>query len=92
MKHIARSRQHKTRLPPLRSPASRHRCSGVYCQATVGGIASIEEVRRERGEWVTTRRLNGDQSNQGRELMMDGRGFRVYRVKLYAISRPENPQ
>jgi len=53
----------------------------------VAGIASIEEVRRDHGEWVTVRRLNGDQSNQGRELLMDGRGFRVYRVKLYAIER-----
>jgi Domain of unknown function (DUF5597) len=53
----------------------------------VGGIASIEEVRRDHGDWVTVRRLNGDQSNQGRALMMDGRGFHVYRVKLYAIGR-----
>ena len=58
----------------------------------VGGIGSVEEVRRERGEWVTVRRLNGDQSNQGRELMMDGRGFRVYRVKLYAIERASTPK
>jgi len=41
---------------------------------------------------VTVRRLNGDQSNQGRELMMDGRGFRVYRVKLYAIERASTPK
>jgi len=53
----------------------------------VGGIERIEEVRRDRGEWVTVRRLNGDQSNQGRELLMDGRTFGVYRVKLYAIDR-----
>ena len=53
----------------------------------VGGIASIEEVRRDHGDWVKVRRLNGDQSNQGRALMMDGRGFHVYRVKLYAIGR-----
>jgi Domain of unknown function (DUF5597)/Beta-galactosidase len=58
----------------------------------VGGIASIEEVRRDHGEWVTARRLNGDQSNQGRELLMDGRGFHVYRVKLYAIARGGNQQ
>jgi hypothetical protein len=53
----------------------------------VGGIASLEEIRRERGEWVTVRRLNGDQSNQGRELLMDGLDYRVYRVKLDAIDR-----
>jgi hypothetical protein len=56
----------------------------------VGGIASLEEVRRDHGEWVTVRRLNGDQSNQGRELLMDSRGYRVYRVRLYAIGRTEN--
>jgi hypothetical protein len=49
----------------------------------VGGIASVEEVRRDGDAWVTVRRLNGDQSNQGRELMM-GSDFRVYRVRLYA--------
>ena len=53
----------------------------------VGGIASLEQVRRDHGDWVTVRRLNGDQSNQGRALMMDGTGFHVYRVKLYAIGR-----
>ncbi len=53
----------------------------------VGGIGSIEEVRREDDRWVTVRRLNGDQSNQGRELLMDPHGFHVYRVRLYAIRR-----
>ena len=55
--------------------------------AQMGGIASIVEVRRDHDEWVTVRRLNGDQSNQGRELLMDGRDFHVYRVKLYANAR-----
>ena len=58
----------------------------------VGGIVSIEEIRRDHGEWVTVRRLNGDQSNQGRELLMDGHGFHVYRVKLYAIGRAETQE
>ncbi len=57
--------------------------------AKIGGVASVEEVRHDHGEWVTVRRLNGDQSNQGRELLMDGRGFHVYLVKLYAIGRAE---
>jgi hypothetical protein len=53
----------------------------------VAGIASVEEVRRDGGGWSVVRRLNGDQSNQGRELLMDGKTFRIYRVKLYASSR-----
>lgn len=53
----------------------------------LGGIASIEEVNRVNGEWVTLRRLNGDQNNQGRQLQMDPHQMRIYRVKLYAIDR-----
>ncbi len=41
---------------------------------------------------MTVRRLNGDQSNQGRELLMEGRGFHVYRVRLYAIGRTGNQE
>ena len=47
------------------------------------GIASIEEGWYADGRWVTERRLNGDQSDQGRELLMDPHAFHVYRVKLY---------
>lgn len=47
------------------------------------GIASIEQVTKKDGAWVMERRLNGDQSNQGRQLLMDGHEMRVYRVKLY---------
>ena len=53
----------------------------------LAGIASIEEVSRANGAWVTLRRLNGDQSNQGRQLQMDPHQMRIYRVKLYAIDR-----
>jgi Domain of unknown function (DUF5597)/Beta-galactosidase len=55
----------------------------------LSGIASIEEVSRDaNGGWVTQRRLNGDQSNQGRQLSMDSRHMRIYHVKLYAVERP----
>ncbi|HWG21847.1 MAG TPA: DUF5597 domain-containing protein [Terracidiphilus sp.] len=53
----------------------------------VAGIASIEQVTRKDGQWVTERRLNGDQSNQGRQLPMDAHAMRVYRVKLYSYLR-----
>jgi hypothetical protein len=51
--------------------------------ARISGIASIEEVSRAGAEWAVTARLNGDQSNQGRQLTMDPREIRTYRVRLY---------
>jgi hypothetical protein len=55
----------------------------------LSGIASIEEVTRSNGSWITRRRLNGDQSNQGRELLMDPHEFHIYRVVLYAVDRTQ---
>ena len=55
----------------------------------LSGIASIEEVSRGAdGAWTTLRRLNGDQSNQGRQLSMDPHRTRIYHVKLYVADRP----
>jgi Domain of unknown function (DUF5597)/Beta-galactosidase len=56
----------------------------------VGRIESIEEVSRSDGKWNTLRRLNGDQTNQGRQLLMPSHEVRVYRVVLYAT--PMNAQ
>ena len=53
----------------------------------VGRIESIEEVSRSDGKWNTLRRLNGDQTNQGRQLLMPSHEVRVYRVVLYATPR-----
>lgn len=47
------------------------------------GIAGIEQVKNVNGKWTTVRRLNGDQSDQGRALLMAPNEFRIYRVKLY---------
>jgi beta-galactosidase GanA len=55
--------------------------------ARVAGIASIEEVSRAGGDWNVDRRLNGDQSNQGRQLSMDPTQTRIYRVRVYAAER-----
>jgi hypothetical protein len=49
----------------------------------IAGIASIEQVSETDGSWLTERRLNGDQSDQGRELLMDPHEFRIYRVRLF---------
>jgi hypothetical protein len=55
--------------------------------ARISGIASIEEVSRAGAEWAVSARLNGDQSNQGRQLTMDPREIRTYRVRLYNASQ-----
>jgi len=51
----------------------------------IAGIASVEQVSRHDGNWTRERWLNGDQTNQGRELSMDPHQPRIYRVRLYAI-------
>ena len=53
----------------------------------VAGIASVEQVRRTETGWGVVRRLNGDQSNQGRQLDTDAHQFRTYRVRLYHAAR-----
>jgi len=49
----------------------------------IAGIASIEEVTKAGAGWTVAARLNGDQSNQGRQLTMDARTIRIYRLRLY---------
>jgi hypothetical protein len=50
---------------------------------SIAGIASVEQVTKTNGQWTVERRLNGDQTNQGRNLQMDAHAMGVYRVKLY---------
>jgi hypothetical protein len=49
------------------------------------GTESVELVSRVSGQWITERRLNGDKTNQGRQLLMDPHDLRMYRVRLYSI-------
>ena len=58
----------------------------VEAREGIAGIASIEEGSRVNGEWMTARRLNGDQDNQGRTVLLPDHQFRLLRVKLYAIA------
>lgn len=51
----------------------------------LAGIANVEQVSRHLGKWTTERSLNGDQTNQGRELLMDPHQPKIYRVRLYTI-------
>jgi len=53
----------------------------------IAGIVSVEEGSRSGGRWKTSQRLNGDQSNQGRNVSLPAREFKLLRVKLYTNSR-----
>ena len=50
---------------------------------TIAGIATIDEGQFENGNWTPGRRMNGDQSHQGRHLHLPGRVFGIQKVKLY---------
>ncbi len=52
----------------------------------IAGIESVEQVSRASGQWITERRLNGDQTNQGRQLLLDPHRQQIYRVRLYSIT------
>ncbi len=54
--------------------------------AGIAGIESVEQVSRASGQWTTERRLNGDQTNQGRQLLLDPHRPEIYRVRLYSIN------
>jgi len=47
------------------------------------GLLSVEEGKFVDGQWQTLRRLNGDQTHQGRHVRLPGGRFGIQRVKLY---------
>lgn len=55
----------------------------------IAGIESVEQVSRASGQWTTEKRLNGDQTNQGRQFMLDPHQPHIYRVRLYSIPREQ---
>jgi hypothetical protein len=50
----------------------------------VAGIAAIAELAWKDGRWTVAAQMNGDQSDPGRELLMDAHGVHLYRVRLYS--------
>jgi hypothetical protein len=52
----------------------------------IAGIESVEQVSRSSGQWITERRLNGDQTNQGRQVVFDPHRQHIYRVRLYSTT------
>jgi beta-galactosidase GanA len=55
--------------------------------AGIAAIESVEQVSRSAAQWVTAKRLNGDQTNQGRQLLLDPHRVQIYRVRLHSIPR-----
>ncbi len=49
----------------------------------LAGILSIDEGAYEQGVWKPGRRLNGDQSHQGRHMRLPYGDFQIQRVTLY---------
>jgi hypothetical protein len=49
----------------------------------LAGIASIDEGEYVNGRWIPGRRMNGDQSHQGRHLRLPNGYFGIQRIKLY---------
>jgi len=49
----------------------------------IAGIASLDEGVFTDGKWVPGRRMNGDQSHQGRHLHLPGNAFGIQKVRLY---------
>lgn len=47
------------------------------------GILAIDEGRYVQGRWIPGRRMNGDQSHQGRHLRIFANEMTVQRVRLY---------
>lgn len=51
----------------------------------LAGIDSADEgVFDPRGNWISGRRLNGDQTHQGRHIRLESGKFQIQRVKLYS--------
>ena len=50
----------------------------------IAGIAGIAQLAWKDGHWTVAQQMNGDQSDQGRELLMDPHAIHLYRVRLYS--------
>ena len=48
------------------------------------GIGTMDEGKFVDGKWEPGRRMNGDQSHQGRHMHLPGGEYRIQKVKLYS--------
>lgn len=53
--------------------------------ARIAGIASVEALRWKGHGWSVAHRLNGDQTDQGRQIQLAPHHIGLYRVHLYSI-------
>ena len=49
----------------------------------IAGLLSVDEGKYMNGQWIAGRRLNGDQTHQGRHVRLNTGKFDIQRVKLY---------
>lgn len=57
--------------------------ASVDAERPIAGIESIDEGVFKKGVWTPGRRLNGDQSHQGRHVRLPYGTFGIQRVRLY---------
>jgi hypothetical protein len=50
----------------------------------LAGIADIAQLAWKSGRWAVAVQMNGDQSDQGRALLLDAHTIHLYRVRLYS--------
>ncbi|HEX5461202.1 MAG TPA: DUF5597 domain-containing protein [Steroidobacteraceae bacterium] len=53
----------------------------------IAGIAGIAQLAWNGERWTVAQQMNGDQSDQGRGLLMDAHAIHLYRVRLYSYPR-----
>ena len=49
----------------------------------LAGIAGIARLAWKDGGWTVAEQMNGDQTDQGRSLLLDAHAMQLYRVRLY---------
>jgi hypothetical protein len=50
---------------------------------SLAGIGSLDEGKYVDGKWIAARRMNGDQSHQGRHMHLPGSDYGIQRVRMY---------
>ena len=50
------------------------------------GLLTVEEGKFAEGRWIAGRRLNGDQTHQGRHVRINAGRFEIQKLKLYRYS------
>jgi len=62
-------------------------CKITLSMIDLPGVARVEQLAGKNGRWTVEEAMSGDQSDQGRELLMDAHTFQLYRVRLCTYPR-----